>query len=149
MEQVIAVFGVNWKLLLVQVVNFGLLLIVLHKFLYRPILKMIEGRRTFINEGVTNALKAREELGKIDGEREKSRQEALIAGEKILKDSRIKAEAQGQTILSEVALKESRILRDAEQKAKDEKARILKEAEAELAKIAVLGAEKILREKNI
>ena len=37
--------GIEWKLLLAQGLNFILLLIILRKFLYKPILKMLDERR--------------------------------------------------------------------------------------------------------
>jgi len=52
MSDLFAAFGVNWKLLLVQAVNFGLLLSALTYFLYKPVLRMIDERREKVAEGV-------------------------------------------------------------------------------------------------
>jgi F-type H+-transporting ATPase subunit b len=40
----LANIGVDWKLLLAQVVNFGILLWVLKRYAYQPMLKMMDGR---------------------------------------------------------------------------------------------------------
>ena len=50
MDEIIRVFGINWKLLAIQAVNFGLLLILLHRFLYKPLLKVIEERQMHIKK---------------------------------------------------------------------------------------------------
>ena len=55
MSELFAAFGVYWKLLLVQAVNFGVLLAILSYVLYRPILRMIDARQKRIAEGVATA----------------------------------------------------------------------------------------------
>jgi len=55
MSELFSAFGVNWKLLLIQAVNFGLLLAALTYFLYKPILKIIDERREKVAEGVRTA----------------------------------------------------------------------------------------------
>ena len=62
MEQLLTVFGVNWKLLLAQGFNFALLLIVLTYFLYKPVLKIIDERREKIAQGVKTAEAAARKL---------------------------------------------------------------------------------------
>src|SRR3972149_6324796 len=52
MEPLLSAFGVNWKLLLAQGINFALLLAILSYFLYKPVLRMIDERREKIAEGV-------------------------------------------------------------------------------------------------
>ena len=45
MQQLFAAFGINWKLLLIQGINFSVLLAILSYFLYRPLMKVIDERR--------------------------------------------------------------------------------------------------------
>src|SRR3989344_5401181 len=68
MSDLFAAFGVNWKLLLIQAVNFGLLLAALSYFLYKPILKIIDERRHKIAEGVRTAEAAAERLEEAEKE---------------------------------------------------------------------------------
>ena len=42
MGQVLAAFGIDWRLLLINSINFGLLLLALWYFLYGPLMKMLE-----------------------------------------------------------------------------------------------------------
>lgn len=62
MGELFSTFGINGKLLLMQSVNFGLLLLVLWKFVYRPVLTMIDERREKIAEGVRIAEAADQRL---------------------------------------------------------------------------------------
>jgi len=50
--------GINWKLLLAQGINFGLLLVVLAKFVYRPLLKLMKEQREKIEFGLKGAEEA-------------------------------------------------------------------------------------------
>ena len=45
MQELFSAFGVNWKLLIAQAVNFGIVLVALRYFLYTPVLEMLEKRR--------------------------------------------------------------------------------------------------------
>ena len=68
MAELFAAFGINWKLLLAQGFNFGLLLLALWWFLYRPVLGMLDERRGVIEKGVKDAAAAGEMLARADGE---------------------------------------------------------------------------------
>jgi len=69
MEEIAKVFGLDWKLLIIQAVNFGVLLLVLWYFLYKPVLKMLDERRGKIQKGVEDAENAEIRLTEIEGER--------------------------------------------------------------------------------
>lgn len=72
--------GIDWKLLLVQAASFLLLVWLLGKFVYPHIIKAIEDRRKAIEEGLSHAKKADEELKKAEAKvaelLEKARSEA-------------------------------------------------------------------------
>jgi len=61
--------GVDWKLLLSQAVNFMILLFVLTRFVYRPLLKIMKERREVIEKGLKGAEEARARLQEIESER--------------------------------------------------------------------------------
>ncbi|MDP3997387.1 MAG: F0F1 ATP synthase subunit B [Candidatus Andersenbacteria bacterium] len=51
----IASIGLQWQSLLLQIVNFAILLLLLRLFAYKPILNVLETRRRKIAEGLANA----------------------------------------------------------------------------------------------
>jgi F-type H+-transporting ATPase subunit b len=59
--------GIDPKLLLAQLVNFTIIMLLLKKFLYKPILDMLEKRKKEIAEGVALTAKMREEEEKLKG----------------------------------------------------------------------------------
>src|SRR3989344_6022272 len=81
MAEFIEHFGVNGKLFLAQVVNFILLLYVLRRFAYKPILRVLKVRREEIEKGLRYTDEAEEKLKKVLQEKEiilqETRREAL------------------------------------------------------------------------
>ena len=66
MSELIKQFGVDWKLLIAQAINFFVLLAVLWKFAYKPILKVFRTRRASIAQGLQDAEEASQRLMQAD-----------------------------------------------------------------------------------
>lgn len=145
MSELFAAFGINWKLLLVQAFNFGLLLAVLWYFLYEPVLKMIDDRRKKIAEGVRNAEAAARRLAEAKSEGEGIIGEASREAEGIVAVARSRAEEKAGEIVKAAESRASSTLKDAMLRAEEVKRQALKESEREIARAAMLAAEKILR----
>ena len=126
---------------------FVIVFLILWKFGFPAIVKMIDERKAFIDESLCKAKKANDKLQNIQKE-----------GEAMLQEARDKQAA----IMREAASTRDAIVEKAQAKANDEGARILAEAKAEIdsqkqaairdirtqvAELSVQIAEKILREK--
>jgi len=147
MEEIVRVFGINWKLLLIQGVNFGLLLLILWRFLYRPLIQMISKRQEVISKGVEDANKAEERLDEINEEKESIITSATSEGEEIVQKAVESAKKRETELLKEANAKGERVISDAGLKAEEIKRLALEESKGEIARIAVLSAEKVIREK--
>jgi len=148
MSELFAAFGLNWKLLLTQAFNFGLLLIVLTYFLYKPVLKMIDERRAKIEKGVEDAEAAAKKLEAAKTEGQKIVGEASREGEGIVASARTRAEERAAEIVRNAESQAQGTLSDAKSRAEEAKRQALKESEREIARAAMLAAEKILKEKK-
>src|SRR5690606_19111063 len=71
-----ATMDIDWTVLAFEVVNFGVLVVLLRRFLYRPVQRAIAARREEI-EKVQHELKAREETAASTIEDYESRLRAL------------------------------------------------------------------------
>lgn len=145
MEQIATAFGVNWKLIVIQAVNFSLLLFLLHRFLYRPMLAMIDTRRAKIENAIHNAEQAEIELGEAGAEKARILREATAKGDALIDAAKKRAEAEERTMLKEAHRKAVHVLNDAERRALREHAEMLEKTEREVARMAVLATEKMLR----
>lgn len=70
MPELIHQFGIDWRLLAAQAVNFGILFFVLWRFAYRPILAVMAARREKISEGLKMRDEAEQKLALADREKE-------------------------------------------------------------------------------
>lgn len=148
MEELFATFGIDWKLLLAQVVNFGVLLGVLWYFLYRPVMAMVEKRRRIIEEGVQKSEEADARLSKAHEEEREIVSKASQEAERIVADARTRAEEKGSEVLQSANERAENMVHDAAARAEETQRRALKESEREIARAAVLAAERVLRERT-
>lgn len=92
---------IRWYQLLFQVLNFSVLIFILNRFLYRPILKIIEQRNKKIEDSIQAAeatLKEKEKIGLI-------KKQAVTEAEKeaveIIEAAKARADKSGKRILVE------------------------------------------------
>jgi len=145
MEQIVTVFGINWKLLLIQGVNFGLLLAILYKFLYKPVLHMVDVRRLKIERAIHDADEAERQLGEAEAEKAHILREATKKGDDLIDAAKKHAETEEHNILKDAHRKAVHLLNEAERRTNREHDEMLQKAEREVARMAILSAEKILR----
>ena len=145
MSSILTAFGIDWHLLVINSVNFGLLLLVLRYFLYGPLVRTLEERRRKVAQGVIDADLASERLVEIDASRAGKLAEAGREADEILAHARKAAvdKEREQLVAGEAAA--ARILAEAVLEAKEAKARAIAESREEVAKLIVLGAEKAIR----
>jgi len=147
MEQLFDAFGIDWKLLIAQAVNFGVLLIALTYFLYKPVLKTLDERKEKVAKGVLDAEEAAKKLEAADGEVSEKLTSAQSEAETIVSGARETAGAEKTRILKEAEARAADVAADADARAKETAARALRDSEKEIARLAVLAAEKVIREK--
>lgn len=137
-------FGVDPILLVAQIVNFLIILFILKKFLYKPILELLNKRRTAIKVGLAQAEEARLKLEKVVAEEKQILKNAQLQARKIIEDAKQAALDTAQEIQEDSKKQTERMLNDA----KVQIAREFQETEKRLAvnvsKIAVSFLQKSL-----
>lgn len=141
-------FGVDWHLLVIQLINFSLLLAALTYFLYKPILRIIDERREKIAESVRVAAQAQNKLDDAKLESDKMMGDAAREAEGLIAAARARAEEKGSDMIKTAQQKSDAMLAEAGARAEEAKRQALRESEREIARAAMLAAEKILREKS-
>ena len=147
MEDLIHAFGIDGHLILVQVVNFAILAGLLWYFLYTPVLNLLKEREEKIAKGIRDA----EDADRLKRHAEKDRKEVLTAAqreaEEVVDRAQARANEKSAQIVGDAETKASNILKDATVRGEALAEKAQKESEAEIAKAAVLAAEKVLIEK--
>lgn len=126
-----------------QVVNFFILLFILKKFLYKPILGMLETRKQKIADGLKNAEEIGEKLEAIGQEREEALKKAGKEAEEIIKDA---TESAGKIITDahEKAGEDiKRMIAKSEEAMKRERETLHLEVRSEISNLVVLAMQKV------
>ena len=149
MSALFATFGIDWHLLIIQAVNFGLLLAALSYFLYKPVLRIIDERREKVAEGVRLAESASRRLAEANEEGDKMVGEAAKKAEALAATSRASAEQKGAGIVKDAQARAEAVLAEAQVRAEEGRRQMIASSEREIARAAMLAAEKIMREKAV
>lgn len=147
MTELFTTFGIDWRLLIIQVVNFSVLLGALSYFLYTPLMRVLEERRLLSVKGVRDAEEAKKKLEHAEAERSELVGAATKEAERIVAHAREHALVVGQDILSDAREQAGSVVREAEDRSEALTQQQLRESESLIAKAAVLAAEKILAGK--
>lgn len=145
MEELITTFGIDWKLIIAQAVNFGVLFVALWVLLYKPVMKTLDERAKKIAQGVEDAEQASLKLASADAQ---ASQVVAVADQKatdIVSHARTSANEEKVRIVKEAEERAARVAADAEARAKETAAQALRESEKEIARLAMLAAEKAMR----
>jgi F-type H+-transporting ATPase subunit b len=130
--------GINWGLLIAQIVNVVLLVWLLTRFLYTPILNLLNERTRRIQESLREAEQVKEQLANAkrdyDAEIAKARQEAAS----ILAQAQERARVQASEIVAQARQEADR------EQAMQEREQILREVKGQVAELVTLTATKVL-----
>ena len=141
MSQLFSQLGIDWHLLLSQVVNFLILLVVLRLVAYKPLLKILHKRRETIEEGLTKAKEADVRLRDIEEIGKVKVKEAEAQSLRILKKTESDAKVLEANLLAEANRKTAEERKNAEAalRAEEEASRRAMEQEAAaLVKAAII-----------
>jgi F-type H+-transporting ATPase subunit b len=147
MDQLIHAFGIDAKLIVVQIVNFIILTVILTYFLYRPVLKVLADRKATIDQGIKDAEAAASAKATAETEKQSILTAAQQEAEAVSGRAAKHAEEKAASIVAAADEKACGIITAAEQKAVETQQKALKDSEAEITKLAVLAAEKVMRER--
>jgi len=145
MDQLLHAFGIDAKLIIIQVFNFGILMALLTYFLYKPVLNMLATREEKIAQGMRDAEEAAKAKASADEEKKDILSNAHKDAEAVGAKAKTYADEKAVTIAAEAQTKAENIVKSAEAKSEEIKERARKDSEAEVAKLAVLAAEKVLK----
>jgi F-type H+-transporting ATPase subunit b len=148
MEEILYAFGIDARLIAIQIFNFALLAAALWYFLYRPVLNLIESREAKIAQGVRDAEAAAAEKAAAESERATVLKAASTEADLMLERAREHAAEKEAALVAEAEAKAARTLKNAELAAAELSRRAAEASEAEIAKVALLTAEKLLRERR-
>ena len=130
------------------IITFLVLLALLAKFAWTPLLQALEGRQERIRRSLEDADKARQELERLQQESAKIMQQARIEAESIVAQTRADAERLREELKQKAKEEADNILRNAQQQIQLQTRQAIQQIRHEVADIAVSLASKLL-ERNL
>jgi len=144
-EDLIEAFDVNLVGLVFQVINFGLLLYLLNRFMFKPLLARMDERSTKIEKGLEDAEAAARDRELARAEREAAVAEARKeANEMIARANKI-AEDTRNEILTSARTEAEKVSTRAREEIVAEKDKAMAEIRGQVAELALAAAGKLVR----
>jgi F-type H+-transporting ATPase subunit b len=147
MDELIKTFHIELNLLVAQIVNFTIVLVVLYKFAYKPVLKTLNDRTKKIDKGIKDSELAAKKLSEITEKEKEVLTKAKKEAQEIMKKAEIEAKGNANSLMLEARNGSDKILEDAKRQIEQEKEKIIAEAKTEVANLVILATEKIIGEK--
>ena len=131
----LARLGIDLWSLLLYAVNFGLVVLLIAKFLTKPILKVLDERKLQIKKNVEEAEKLREVMAEQQKkmEVEKAEMQAQLHAE--LAQSKKEIDEKRKTAETEIEAKKAKMLAEVKLIIEEEKAGLMAQAEADILKL--------------
>ncbi len=127
--------------------SFGIVLFILKKFAWKPIMQSLKDREATIDDALNQANKAREEMKQLHFDNEKLLKEAKEERNAILKDARKVRDS----VIEESKLKANeeanRIVESAKESIQNEKMAAITDLKNQIASLSIDIAEKILKQE--
>lgn len=129
------------------VVDFLILVGVLTKFLYKPYLAILDDRKRSIQDSFDHATDTNKLADRKLDDYNKRIANVEAESREIIKNAKIRAEAQANDIIEEANAEATKIKEKAEKEVERQKEKALSEMKSQIAALALLAAERILEEE--
>jgi len=130
-----------------QTLIFLVVLFVLRKFAWKPMIEGLNERESNIEDALLSAEKAKKEMSQLKAENEKLLVEARRERDNILKDATAAASKLIDEARDQASIEGKRLLEDAKAAIETEKKAALADVKQQVAHLSLEIAEKILRQK--
>ena len=136
--------GVNGWTLLLQVVNFLILLLVLYFFAYKPVMKMLDERSRKIKESMDEVQKVKEQAAQTEEEFKKKIEAASKEGQEVIARAMRTGEEARQRAQAEAKQEAQGLVEKARVEIQRERDETISELRQEFADLTVVAAEKVI-----
>lgn len=135
---------IDYHDLLWAIINFAVLLAILYKFLYGPLLKMMESRQNEIKNNINQAEEMRVEAESLRVQLQEALNKARKEAQEIVNNAVKVGEDTKNQIISEAKDAAQKFTQKAQEEIQREKEQALADIRDEVANLAVLAAGKII-----
>ena len=139
-QQIASTFGVDWPHLIAQMISFSIVCLLLYRFAYNPILKILEERRLQIAQGISETERIRAELAQAEAKCRNIILQANGEATKLIEEAYTAANHVQQQETQKAIAAAEQILIKSREAAAQEHARMLVELKREVGQLVVQAA---------
>jgi F-type H+-transporting ATPase subunit b len=143
-RQIVQALGVEWPLLISQIVNFLILIVLMRLFLYKPILNMLQARKERIAQSMKDAERVSAAAREAEGEKAKIVDAARREAQEIRAQATRDAEKIAQDVRGRAETEATEIRMKAQADAQQQMDLALADANRQIADLAIMATEKLL-----
>ena len=137
----------DYGLLFWMIISFGIVVLLLAKYAWKPILSSVKQRESSIEDALNEAKKMREDMAKMAASNEAIMQQAREEREVLLKDARDIRDKEIAGAKAKAKTEADALLSRARLDIQNEKNAAITEMKNQVAELSILVAERILKDK--
>lgn len=147
MDSLISTFHIDWKIIIAQAVNFGIVFAVLYFYALKPLSKLMAERSEKIAKGITDAKVNEDTLNQTRKEYEETLAKARAEAQSIFQSTKKEAEIKKGEMLEQAKSEVSMLVENGKKTLEAEKTKMVEDAKKEIVELAMKATEKLLNTK--
>jgi len=148
MDSIIATFHIDWKIIIAQAINFGVVFVVLYIFALKPLSKLMAERSEKIGKGIDDAKTNAALLTKTQAEYDAMLAKAQVEANKIFQEGKKESEAKKTLMLEDAKKEVALVVENGKKTLEVEKVKMVEDAKKEIVNLAMLATEKLISSKQ-
>ena len=136
-------FGVDWPHFIAQLLTMLVVLFVLNRYAYKPLLDLLDERRRRISESMAQTEQVKQELAKAQEAREKIIADAGKQAQQLIEEARAAAQRQGDQQLQQAIAQAEALIAKAREATDLDRERMLTELKHEVGRLVVETTAKV------
>jgi F-type H+-transporting ATPase subunit b len=137
----------DYGLLFWMLLAFSIVLIILKKFAWKPILTALKEREKSIEGALKSAEKAKAEMAKLQADNEKILAEARLERDKLIKEARQMKDKIVEDAKTQAQVEAQKMIEAARLSINSEKKAAIKEIKDQVAELSIKVAEQLIKDK--
>ncbi len=146
MSELLSKLGIDWRLLIAQIINFCILLFILYRFLYKPVIAFLERRRATIEKSLEDAKKIEEAVARAAADGEAKIMAARKEAGRILEEANARAEALREEKLLLTRKDVDKLIEQGKTQLSEEREAVLREIRNEAAELVAGAVAAVLKD---
>ena len=141
-----AALGINLGFFLFQVFNFGIVLVLLYAWAYKPIINMLENRKKKIAQGLEDARIAAEARANAEKDAREIVAKAQSEASQKVREATERAEGAARDVMAQAEAAAAKVREDALSEAAQERDRILSDVRGQITALAMAATQRLIGE---